>query len=155
MEDQIKELIAKGIKLDYSEHFINGKTILRWGNDKDYITCEVTPRKSWKNALEVVDHDTIMKIKNSVEVIIEESIKDFGNNHQKQVDDNSRSFQAILPAILEDRRNQYALMKDCKIIEYFSTAFDAEKSGLLLYPDHMFSVQKVTDEVINLGAFSL
>ena len=155
MEDQIKELIAKGIKLDYSEHFINGKTILRWGNDKDYITCEVTPRKSWGNALEVTDHDTIMKIKNSVEVIIEESIKDFGNNHQKQLDDNFRSFNEILPTILDARRNQYALMKDCEIIEYFSTLFDAEKAGLLLYPDHIFSVQKITDEVINLGGFSL
>lgn len=72
------------------------------------------------------------------------------NKHQQQVNDNFIAFNKLLPTILNDKRNQYALMKNCKIIEYFSTFKDADKAGRLLYPDRMYSIQKVTDEVINI-----
>jgi hypothetical protein len=68
--------------------------------------------------------------------------------HQQQVNDNFKAFNEILPTMLEAKRNQYALIKDCVIIEYFSTFKDADKAGKLLYLDNLFSVQKVTDKII-------
>jgi len=167
MEDQIKELIAKGIKLDYREIYSHRATynkyhsknkfvtdiLLRWGNANHYIECKITADE--KQNANPISREEIDKVKNSVEIIIEECMKDLRHIHQKQIDDNYKAFNEILPTIIGAKRNQYALMTDCEIIEYFSTAFDAKKAGMLLYPDHMFSVQKVTDEVINLGAFSL
>ena len=77
------------------------------------------------------------------------------SKHQQQVNDNFKAFNEILPTILEAKRNQYALIKDCVIIEYFSTFKDSDKAGRLLYSDLMYSIQKITDEVIHFGAFSL
>lgn len=171
MEDQIKELIAKGIKLEYREIYSHRATynkyhsnnkfvtdiILRWGDANHYIECKITADE--KQNANPIFREEIDEVKNSVEAIIEAiieaSMKELRGIHQKQVDDNFKAFNEILPTILDAKRNQYALMKDCEIIEYFSTFKDADKAGKLLYPDHVFSVQKVTDEVINLGTFSL
>ena len=167
MEDQIKELIAKGIKLDYRETYEDTAVILRWGDDVHYIEQKISyharyqdPKQIFKDSgvtiiLTPPTREEIDAIKYATEQLIKSSIENGVINHQKQLDDNFRAFNEILPTIIGAKRNQYALMKDCEIIEYFSTAFDAKKAGLLLYPDHIFSVQKVTDEVINLGAFSL
>lgn len=38
MEDQIKEMIAKGIKLDYREIYEDTAVILRWGDDVHYLS---------------------------------------------------------------------------------------------------------------------
>jgi hypothetical protein len=167
MEDQIKELIAKGIKLDYRGIYEDTAVILRWGDDVHYIAQKISyharyqdPKQIFKDSgvtiiLMPPTRKEIDEIKDATERLIKSSIENGITNHQKQVEDNYRAFNEILPTILEAKHNQYALMKDCKIIEYFSTVFDAEKAGKLLYPDHIFSVQKVTDEVIKLGAFSL
>lgn len=44
MEDQIKELIAKGIKLDYKEIYEDTAVILRQGSDECYIENKVSYR---------------------------------------------------------------------------------------------------------------
>eukprot|EP00919_Chromeraceae_sp_WS-2016_P030651 GHVR01072657.1.p1 GENE.GHVR01072657.1~~GHVR01072657.1.p1 ORF type:complete len:168 (-),score=23.75 GHVR01072657.1:1632-2135(-) len=167
MEDQIKELIAREIKLDYREIYEDTAVILRWGDDVHYIKQKISyharyqdPKQIFKDRevtiiLTPPTRKEIDEIKDATERLIKSSIENGITNHQKKVDDNFKAFNKILPTILDANRNQYALMKDCEIIEYFSTFKDADKAGMLLYKDHMFSVQKVTDEVINLGTFSL
>ncbi len=64
-------------------------------------------------------------------------------DNQKQVDDNFRAFQKRLPDLLLDCRGKFALMRDREIVEFFDTAHDAYKAGLLLYEDGLFSQQEV------------
>lgn len=74
---------------------------------------------------------------------------------QEQVEMNYKAFQEMLSSIIVKHRNKHALMKDGKIIEYFDTSRNAFIAGELLYGNFYeqgrYSVQKVTDEVINLG----
>ena len=67
------------------------------------------------------------------------------DEHQKQVDDNYVAFHKRLPDLLLDCRGKFALMRNREIVEYFDTAHDAYKAGLLLYKDGMFSQQEVKD----------
>lgn len=78
---------------------------------------------------------------------------------QEQVNINYKALQEILDKIIVDHRGKFALMKDGKILAYFDTSKDASIAGDLLYgsiyEQGRYSVQKVTDEVIYLGLFSL
>lgn len=75
--------------------------------------------------------------------------------HLRQVEDNYDAFQKRLPDLLEWCRGRSALMHDGEIVEFFDTARDAYLAGLLLWDDHLFSVQEVDDTPIvitrNLG----
>lgn len=74
---------------------------------------------------------------------------------QEQIEMNYKAFEEMLSSIIVEHRNKHALMKDGKIIEYFDTSRDALIAGELLYGNlyeqGRYSVQRVTDEVINLG----
>ncbi len=76
----------------------------------------------------------------------------------EQVEINFKSFQELLPTIIQEHRGKHALMKDTKIIAYFDTHKDAMIAGELLYgniyEDGRYSVQEVTDKLIQLGMFT-
>ena len=48
----------------------------------------------------------------------------------------------------------YALMKDEKVVQLFSSWQDARKAAKLLYKDEPFSIQQVNKEKIDLGFYS-
>ncbi len=73
---------------------------------------------------------------------------------QEEVDGNYAFFQAQLPQIPPQYKDKYALIRNKKIENYFDTAPDAYKAGSQLFKDDLFSIQKVTDEAIDLGFFS-
>ena len=73
---------------------------------------------------------------------------------QEEVDANYEVFLKMLPSILHEHRDRYALMKGGKIISYFSTAQDARTTAELLFNDGLYSIQLVTDTAINLGFFT-
>jgi hypothetical protein len=73
---------------------------------------------------------------------------------QEEVDRNYEEFQKLLPTIIRDHGGKYALMKDGRIVNYFSTAEDARNAGEAAIPDGIFSIQFVTDTPINLGYFN-
>jgi hypothetical protein len=73
---------------------------------------------------------------------------------QDEVDDNYRAFQKLLPTIILEHRGQYALMRDSKVISYFSTPLDARAAGEVIFKDGLFSIQPVTDTALDLGYFS-
>jgi hypothetical protein len=73
---------------------------------------------------------------------------------QEEVDHNYEEFQKLLPAVIRDHVGKYALMKEGKIINYFSTAEDARNAGEAAIPDGIFSIQFVTDAPVNLGYFN-
>jgi hypothetical protein len=73
---------------------------------------------------------------------------------QEEVDRNFESFQEMLPTIIRDHRGKHALMKDRKILGYYSSANDASIAASTFIKDGLFSIQHVTDSSINLGFFN-
>lgn len=74
---------------------------------------------------------------------------------KKEIEDNYKEFQKLLPLLIHDKAGQVVLMKDGKVIDYFSTLMDAVIAGNLHYPDGIFSVQEIkADGPVNLGFFS-
>ena len=73
---------------------------------------------------------------------------------QKEVDANFEAFEKMLPAIMQTHAGKHALMKDCKVVEFFDTDLDAIRAGNKLFEDGVFSVQKVSREAVDLGFLS-
>ncbi len=71
-----------------------------------------------------------------------------------EVDRNYDAFVRVLAEILSDHRDQLALMRDGKIVDFFDRPGDAYRAGLNTFPDGIFSIQEVTDEPIDLGFWS-
>lgn len=72
---------------------------------------------------------------------------------QKEVDENFEAFKKILPTIIEDHRNKFALMKNKKIISYHDTLEEASSAAKAV-PDNLFSIQQVNDIEVGLGFYS-
>ena len=72
MKDQIIELIAKGIKLNYREIYEDKAVILRWGDDVHYIENKVTTPKTFE--IEITQ-DQIQEIRNITEDLIKSCIE--------------------------------------------------------------------------------
>ena len=73
---------------------------------------------------------------------------------RRQVDENYKAFLAALPTIVGTHRGKYALMKDGAIVGIYSTLEDAYTTASKFLAGQDFSVQKVTDEPVDLGFFS-
>lgn len=73
---------------------------------------------------------------------------------QEEVDLNYEAFRVLLPQIIGVHRDRYALMKDGKIVNYFTSAEDARVAAESFIKDGLFSIQHVTDASINLGFFN-
>ena len=73
---------------------------------------------------------------------------------KQQVDQNYDAFVRVLGSILADHRDELALMRDGKIVGYFTTPREALLAATEQFPDDIFSIQEVTDEPIDLGFWS-
>jgi hypothetical protein len=73
---------------------------------------------------------------------------------QEEVDRNFAFFQQELPQLLPGHGGKFALIRDCKITGFYDTAQDALTAGAQLYQDDLFSIQRVTEEIGDLGFFS-
>ena len=71
-----------------------------------------------------------------------------------EVDRNYDVFTRKLASLLPERRDQFALMRDGKIIDFFVKPGEANRAGVEQFPDGIFSIQEVTDEPIDLGFWS-
>jgi hypothetical protein len=74
--------------------------------------------------------------------------------YQQEVDRNYHEFQKMLPSLLATFRNKFALMKEGKVLGFYSTVQDAAEAAKIAIPDGIFSIQEVTDAAINLGFFT-
>jgi hypothetical protein len=73
---------------------------------------------------------------------------------RREVDRNFDCLQRQLSEILPEHEGQYALMRDGRIVGYFDNVRAALTEAANAYPDRIFSVQEVTAEPVDLGAFS-
>jgi len=71
-----------------------------------------------------------------------------------EVDRNYDVFTRKLASLLPDHRDEFALMRDGTIIDFFVKPGDANRAGVERFPDGIFSIQEVTDEPIDLGFWS-
>ncbi len=73
---------------------------------------------------------------------------------RQEVDSNYDAFMRMLGSILDEHRDQLALMRDAQIVGYFDTPRQALIAAHERFPDGIFSIQEVTDEPIDLGFWS-
>ncbi len=73
---------------------------------------------------------------------------------QAQVDSNYEVFLKELPSIIKNHRDEYALMKDGEIVEFYATIQDAKTTAGKFMAGELFSIQRVTDAPVDLGFFS-
>ena len=73
---------------------------------------------------------------------------------QREINKNFEVFQQNLPELLETHPNKFAVMHGGQIEAFFDTMQDAMIYGGKEHPDGMFSIQKVTREIVDLGFFS-
>jgi hypothetical protein len=75
-------------------------------------------------------------------------------SNESEVKRNYEAFRKKLPDLLKTRRGKFALIHEGEIVEFFDTAGDSYRAGLKLYGEGGFSIQEVTDAVVDLGFFS-
>ena len=75
---------------------------------------------------------------------------------QKEVDSNFEYLKGLLSTdkVPQEKYHTYALMKNQKIIDYFTTWEDANQAGKLGFSDNIFSIQKINRDIIDLGYLS-
>ena len=71
-----------------------------------------------------------------------------------EVDRNYDRFTRMLNDLLREHRDQLALMRDGKVVGFYSTPRDALEAATKKFPDGHYSIQEVTDEPIDLGFWS-
>lgn len=71
-----------------------------------------------------------------------------------EVDRNYDAFMRMLSSLLPEHRDEYALMRDGKILGFFDKPGEANRAGVEMFEDGIFSIQEVTDEPIDLGFWS-
>lgn len=76
------------------------------------------------------------------------------DRRQKEVDDNFEAFQNLLPELKKTHFGKYALLRQGEVVQIFDSARDAMIYGEKQYSDGLFSIQQVTDMVVDLGYFS-
>ena len=73
---------------------------------------------------------------------------------QQEVDRNYEAFLKLGDDFCHRNDGMYALMKNARIVEIFTSWQDARKAAKLLYKGEPFSIQKVADETVDLGFYS-
>jgi len=72
----------------------------------------------------------------------------------REVDLNYDAFVRMLASLLPEHRDEFALMRDGKIVDFFVKPGEANRAGVERFSDGVFSIQEVTDEPIDLGFWS-
>ncbi len=73
---------------------------------------------------------------------------------ESEVDRNYDAFRRVLGGLMREHGGKVALLRGGEIVGFFEQAGDALAHGRTHYPDHLFSVQPVEDEPVDLGYFS-
>ena len=78
-----------------------------------------------------------------------------GNALSAEVDQNYDYFQRNLSQFLAEYPGKYALLRSQKIVGFYNGPGEAYRAGLTQFPDEIFSCQKVTNQIDDLGLFSI
>jgi hypothetical protein len=67
---------------------------------------------------------------------------------------NYEAFRKELPELMKTHAGKFAVLRHEKIAQFFDTAADAVIFAQASYPDGLYSVQAVSESVVDLGFFS-
>jgi hypothetical protein len=81
-------------------------------------------------------------------------VYEMSSEHQREVDANFDEFQKILPSLMAQHMNKFALMKSGQILGYYSSAEDAAMAASQFIKDGLYSIQQVTSSRVDLGFFN-
>ncbi len=73
---------------------------------------------------------------------------------EQEVSANYDAFQRVVGRLIASHRDQFALMRNAQIVEFFEKPGEAYRAGVARFSDARFSIQEVTEEPIDLGFFS-
>jgi hypothetical protein len=73
------------------------------------------------------------------------------SSQQEQVKINYEAFNKMLDGLLVDKRGKYALLRDGELIEVYDTLEDAVSTADKFFTDGRYSIQRITDQPVNLG----
>ena len=76
-------------------------------------------------------------------------VQDWRKKQQKEVDANYKVFKKLLPDLMGRHTGKHALMKDREVVNFYDTSDQAFNAGKRRFKDGVFSVQKVSDEVLD------
>lgn len=74
--------------------------------------------------------------------------------NDEELDRNYDAFKIALPDLIAEHRDAYVVVRDGSVREIYETMKDAYQAGWRKFQDDLFSVQKITDEIVDLGYFS-
>lgn len=75
-------------------------------------------------------------------------------DRQKELEDNYRAFQQLLPSFRPEDNGKFVLMRHGKQVNIFDSTKDAIIFAQAQFPDGMYSVQQVNARTVDLGYFS-
>jgi len=70
------------------------------------------------------------------------------------LEENYRAFVRLLPELLPDHAGEYALMRDGRVVQYFTSPRGALLAGRERFADDLFSVQEMRQSQADFGWFS-
>lgn len=73
---------------------------------------------------------------------------------EAEIDRNFEAFARLLPSLLPEHANEYALMRHGEIVSFHASALDAQIAGNQAYDDRVFSIQQVDQRAQDLGFYS-
>ena len=73
---------------------------------------------------------------------------------QTEVDRNYEAFQKLLPELIVEHNGRFALMRGEKVVHIFDSVHDAVVFAKDKYDDDLFSVQEITERIVDMGFFS-
>ena len=76
------------------------------------------------------------------------------HSKSEEIDRNLERFLEVLPSLMDDHEDQYALIRHGAIQDFFDSALDAQIAGNQRFDDQIFSIQCVKETAEELGYFS-
>lgn len=73
---------------------------------------------------------------------------------QTEISENFDFLMRNLSSMLPRQAGRYALLKGRCVLDFFDDAYEADVAGSQMASDGVYSIQKVTAEPIELGAYS-
>ena len=68
---------------------------------------------------------------------------------QQEVDANLEAFQDLLPELIENEAERWALMRHRECVAFYDTFRDATIAGNAQFEGGLFSVQEITGEAVD------
>ena len=72
-------------------------------------------------------------------------------SQEEEVKRNYETFKKLLPELLKQERDKFALMRGGELVATYETMQDAITTAEKMFPDDRWSIQKITDRPISLG----